>query len=336
MTLGAQSVGIKTIYAIEKCPVAAATYRLNFPSVPLYVGDIRSIGELPTPPESAVTILFGGPPCQGFSISNQRTRNVSNPNNWMYQEFIRVAGIWNPEWIVMENVTGILETAGGFFMAETLDALGRAGYSTFTTVLDAADFGVAQRRRRAFIVASRSHVPFTFPLGNGAKTPTVGMALNDLPSLSSGANVDVLPYQRVARNNYARTLRSGLEMVSGNLVTKNAPHILKRYPHVPPGGNWQNIPQSLLTTYKDITKCHTGIYRRLHPLQPSVVIGNFRKNMLIHPTEDRGLSIREAARIQSVPDRFRFSGSIGFQQQQVGNMVPPPLASAVMRRILNQ
>ena len=91
----------------------------------------------------------------------------------------------------------------------------------------------------------------------------------------------------------------------------------------------------MLGTYKDVSNYHTGIYRRLHPNRPSVVIGNFRKNMLIHPTEHRGLSIREAARIQAVPDCFRFSGSIGYQQQQVGNMVPPPLAHAVMGAVVN-
>ena len=334
MTLGARMAGIEVVYAVENCPVAASTYRNNFPSVPLFVGDIRSLTSLPTTSVGASTVLFGGPPCQGFSTSNQRTRNSHNPHNWMYKEFIRVATMWKPDWIVMENVKGIMETTGGLFLTRIVDALERAGYTTSVSVLNASEFGVPQRRARTFIVGSRSGHSFCALTGTGSTPPTVGMALSDLPSLEPGAAVDSLPYHHEAKNNYARSLRGDLQHVTGNLVTKNASHVLTRYPYVPQGGNWENIPPSMLGTYKDVTNCHTGIYRRLHPNRPSVVIGNFRKNMLIHPTEHRGLSIREAARIQAVPDHFLFSGSIGFQQQQVGNMVPPPLAHAVMEAVV--
>jgi DNA (cytosine-5)-methyltransferase 1 len=88
-----------------------------------------------------------------------------------------------------------------------------------------------------------------------------------------------------------------------------------------------------MKNYKDKNRCHTGIYHRLHPDSPSVTIGNYRKAMLIHPWENRGLSVREAARIQSFPDTYEFKGSIGFQQQQVSNAVPPLLAKEVFRLI---
>ena len=224
---------------------------------------------------------------------------------------------------------------GGLFLTQIVKALEHLGYTVSVSVLNASDFGVPQRRARAFIVGSRSGHSFAAPTAMERVPPTVGMALCDLPSLMSGTTVDSLPYPCQATNDYAKSLRGDLKQVSGNLVTRNAPHVLKRYPYVPQGGNWENIPASMLGTYKDVSNCHTGIYRRLHPNRPSVVIGNFRKNMLIHPTEHRGLSIREAARIQAVPDCFRFSGSIGFQQQQVGNMVPPLLAQAVMEAVVN-
>ena len=334
MSLGAFAAGIRVIYAVERCPVAASTYGRNFPSVPLFVGDIRDLSLLPPIPNDAVSVLFGGPPCQGFSTSNQRTRNAKNPHNWMYKEFLRVAELWQPVWVVMENVKGILETEGGLFFHHIIDGLEAAGYTTSVRVLDASNFGVPQKRVRTFIVGSRRSHQIPNLVGTGGPPPTVSMALSDLPFLKSGAAVNALPYPAEAQNSYAQSLRGDLTHVTGNLVTRNAPHVLKRYPHVPQGGNWEDIPRELLHTYKTTANCHTGIYRRLDPNAPSVVIGNFRKNMLIHPFAHRGLSVREAARIQAVPDSFLFSGSIGFQQQQVGNMVPPPLAQAVLQAVV--
>jgi DNA (cytosine-5)-methyltransferase 1 len=128
-------------------------------------------------------------------------------------------------------------------------------------------------------------------------------------------------------------MRGALTACSNHLVTANNTTILNRYHHIPKGGNWQNIPDHLMDNYANPERCHTGIYKRLKLNEPSIVIGNFRKNMLIHPTQTRGLSVREAARLQSFPDSFKLLGSIGFQQQQVGNAVPPLLAKAVFDRI---
>ena len=333
MTLGARQAGIEVAYAVEKCPIAASTYRLNFREIPVFVGDIRELNSIPDRPKDARTIVFGGPPCQGFSTSNQRTRNSSNPNNWMYKELMRVAKMWSPDWIVIENVKGIRETLKGFFLREIVESLEAAGYTTSTTTLNAVHYGVPQRRERTFVVASREGKVFTDPASSTESPITVEEAIADLPVLTPGASVDKLPYRCNSISPFARKLRGRLRKVTGNLVTKNASHVLQRYPHVPQGGNWEDIPSTLLHNYADTSKCHTGIYHRLKSSEPSVVIGNFRKNMLIHPHEDRGLSVREAARIQSVPDNFRFSGSIGFQQQQVGNMVPPLLAKVVLERI---
>ena len=157
-----------------------------------------------------------------------------------------------------------------------------------------------------------------------------------MPELSNGASVSSLPYRIAAKSKYAQALRGGLSKSSNHLVTKNAEYIIKRYAHIPQGGNWEDIPVRLMKNYEDRLRCHTGIYHRLTANEPSIVIGNYRKNMLIHPFEDRGLSVREAARIQSFPDSYEFKGSIGFQQQQVGNAVPPKLAQAVFEAVLAQ
>lgn len=150
---------------------------------------------------------------------------------------------------------------------------------------------------------------------------------------------DYVPYRKnlTHATDYQRLMRlrvKGRRLVQGNLVTVNADYILERYKYIPGGGNWQSIPGSLMRNYSDRDRCHTGIYHRLRCNQPAKVIGNFRKNMLIHPRHNRGISVREAARLQSFPDDYVFLGSIGFQQQQVADAVPPLLAQVVANSIL--
>lgn len=334
MSLGATAAGIEVVAAVEICPHASSTYALNFPDVKIHNQDVQTFRSWKKPKHSHQrTIVFGGPPCQGFSTSNQRTRCASNPRNHLIFSFVEAVAFYEPDVCVMENVKGILETEHAFFLDGAIQSLTDLGYKTRTFVLNAADYGVPQRRTRVFVVGSRTTLPSTIPAPLG-KPPTVWEAIHDLPTLVNGASTDLLPYRSIPESEYAESLRTKEENVSGNLVTRNNSVVIERYTHIPPGRNWEAIPDSLMSTYSDRRKCHTGIYRRLQPSEPSVVIGNYRKNMLIHPTEHRGLSVREAARIQSVPDWFRFRGSIGFQQQQVGNMVPPLLAQAVFASIL--
>ena len=141
-------------------------------------------------------------------------------------------------------------------------------------------------------------------------------------------------YKTKRCSTYARELRNNLEFSLNHGVSLNTDIVLDRYDHIPQGGNWQNIPKKLMKSYTDSSRCHSGIYHRLDENKESVVIGNYRKNMLIHPNESRGLSVREAARLQSFPDNFVFKGTLGNQQQQVGNAVPPNMAKAIFTKLL--
>jgi len=334
MTLGAKLAGITVRAAVENDPHAVATYAANHKDVKLWNKDVRDWDNFPRTAADDVTILFGGAPCQGFSTSNQRTRNAANENNWLFTEFLRVAEEWEPEWLVFENVKGIAETEKGAFLEEILEAIANAGYTTSHAFLQALDFGVPQRRTRLFIVGSRQGIPIRFPERNGTVTPTVWDAISDLPWLKNGASVEKLPYRCGPRSAYQKAMRGRRTICLNNLVSRNFDYVVERYRHIPQGGNWEDIPDRLMRNYADKDNCHTGIYLRLRNDEPSVVIGNFRKNMLIHPRQDRGLSVREAARLQSFPDSYEFKGSIGFQQQQVGNAVPPLLAQAVFEAVI--
>jgi len=335
MSLGACLAGLKIKVAVEMDSYAANTYIHNHAKVKLLAKDIRKVSSTDIKPPRGQFAVFGGPPCKGFSTSNQRTRSIDNPNNWLFKEFLRIVAATNPDWIVFENVRGILETDGGRFVEAILNSLQKGGYTLTHGLLNAADFGVPQNRFRLFIIGSRHGQKINLPSPTQSRHVTVEDAIRDLPALSNGASVSRLKYGLTSPSAYAKSMRNDLESCSNHLVTRNAPFILERYRHIPQGGNWENIPVHLMGNYTNREKCHTGIYHRLHPNQASKVIGNYRKNMLIHPNYDRGLSVREAARLQSFPDWFEFKGSIGFQQEQVGNAVPPLLAKAVFDAIVN-
>jgi DNA (cytosine-5)-methyltransferase 1 len=336
LSVGAKLAGIHVTHAVEINSAAAAAYRANHPRTVLIQTDVRNLKKLSLKQRRNV-ILFGGPPCQGFSTANQRTRNTRNPANWLFREFFRLARALNPDWVVLENVTGMTQTAGGKFVSYIRREFERLRYDFALWNLNAADFGVPQRRSRLFFVAvRRGRIPAA-PRPTSDKPVTVRDAIADLPLLQSGASRDVLTYRIKPTSDYAVFLRNGERRCGGNLVTANNDLVLSRYRHIPPGGNWQDIPIRLMKNYTGLINNrsrHTGIYRRLIWDEPSVVIANYRKNMLVHPDQHRGLSVREAARLQSFPDTYSFAGSIGQQQQQVSNAVPPLLAKAVFEHLI--
>ncbi len=335
MTTGATLAGVKVYYAVELDRSSASTFTANHPNVTMLNTDIRNFGvKNLILPKRQQKILFGGPPCQGFSKSNQKTRNKENESNWLFKEFIRVAKEVKPEWIVFENVGGFSESLEGFFFEQTLNCFKKLGYTTSPFLLDASEYKVPQNRKRVFIVCSLDGITVKQPRRTTRKI-TVGEALFDLPKIANGAKFHELPYGNEAHSDYAKIMRGKLDKSTNHFVTQNSDDILKRYEFVPQGGNWKNIPLKFMANYKDVSRCHSGIYHRLDESKPSVVIGNYRKNMLIHPKENRGLSVREAARLQSFSDNYIFKGALVDQQQQVGNAVPPHLARAVFSQIIN-
>lgn len=338
MSIGAEMAGIDVQYAVEIDKHAASTFAQNHKNTKLFNSDIRTIDSslFTFNDKTEQTIIFGGPPCQGFSTSNQKNRDLHNPNNWLYKEYIRIVNEVRPDWVVFENVKGLIETESGFFLEAVLKGFKDLGYTTSHFILNSADYGVPQKRNRLFIVASLHGTEISSPESTTENTITVKDALSDLPDVDNGNLIDEKEYKTIAQSQFAMLMRKDKTLCTNNLVTRNSQKIIERYIHIPQGGNWEDIPATLMDNYADASRCHTGIYRRLKEDEPSVVIGNYRKNMLIHPWKDRGLSVREAARLQSIPDSFTFNGSIGFQQQQVGNLVPPLLAKAVFNKLLSQ
>lgn len=339
LSLGAKMCGIDVKYAIEMCPSAAATYRTNHPQATVFNEDICAIDPQKAiqAKDSNIFVIMGGPPCQGFSMSNRRDRNMENPKNHLFKQFVRFVDKLKPTWFVFENVAGIINMEGGNTIRHIMRCFSNIGYTLSSPqLLWANDYGVPQKRNRFFLVGNREGISFEFPKPSG-KIITVADAISDLPRLVNGETIEIGEYSLPLRDcsEYAKFMRTNSKYPTQNNVSKNNELVLKRYRYIKQGGNWQDIPARLMENYADKNRCHSGIYKRLKASEPSVVISNYRKMMLIHPTQDRGLSIREAARLQSFPDDFYFEGSISYIQQQIGNAVPPLLSKAIFEQILS-
>lgn len=331
MSLGAEMAGINISFAVEHDKYAAQTFKANHKTSNVLVNDIRLID-----PSNIISnnpfILFGGPPCQGFSLSNTVTRNSKNDKNSLFEEFLRFIEVLEPTWCVFENVEGFRSFQNGKVVKILKKRLEKLGYTVNHDVLIASDYGVPQDRKRFFMVGNKNGVKYKFPEPKINKF-TVSDALSDLPTLLNGDSIESLPYSNLAENEFANTMRINSDFSLQNYVSKNRDYVLERYRHIRQGENWKAIPDELMQNYADKNNCHSGIYKRLDSSKPSVVISNYRKNMLIHPFENRGLSVREAARLQSFPDDFIFKGTLMYMQQQIGNAVPPLLAKALFEQI---
>ena len=222
MGLGAKYAGIDIALAVEKNFYAAQTYLENHKGTTVVPEDIKNIQEFSFKKKSQGVVLFGGPPCQGYSNANRKTRFTNNPKNWLFMEFMRSVDIVKPDWVVIENVPGLKNLDKGFFLEEICNNLHSRGYTPNFKILNAVDFGVPQKRERIFIVASLHGIAFEFPIGNFKdKIVTVDEAFSDLPFLNNGSKEDVLTYKCKAESDYAKLMRGKKRKVSQNYVSKN-------------------------------------------------------------------------------------------------------------------
>ena len=343
LSLGALMAGIDVRYAIELNPHAVASYSTNLKKTTVICDDIKKVKSTFIKQGEEVFIIMGGPPCQGFSLSNTISRTMENPNNQLFREFVRLVDAIRPKWFVLENVWGMTKLNDGKtieWIQHCFEGLkpkdGELSYKVDWKILWADDYGVPQRRMRMFMVGNNQGIDFRWPVAQNTKV-TVEEAIGDLPPLKNGDMIETLPYSLPLEraSPYAQKMRESSTESCQNFVSLSNDLVMERYKHIPQGGNWRNIPDELMKNYADKSRCHSGIYKRLSADKPSVVISNYRKSMLIHPYQNRGLSVREAARLQSFPDTFIFKGPHMNIQQQIGNAVPPLLAKAVMTQIIN-
>lgn len=292
--------------------------------------------------------IIGGPPCRGFSSANTKTRNPDNPYNSLYKDYIRLVEALKPDFFMFENVVGLISMGKKQIIKDIEGKLQEeSGYIVRYKTLDASDYGVPQIRKRVIIIGIKPEKikpefkgEIVFPEKTVDKIVPVKDALLDLPEAEPGCLQDAYEYpEKEHLSSYARLMRETplLSLKSSGVLnhstTQNNDKVLARYKHIKQGENWANIPDHLLKEYKDKNRCHSGIYRRLDENGPSPTVNNVRKSMFIHPRQNRGLSVREAARLQSFPDWYEFKGNRDSQYQQVADAVPPLMAKAIAEQI---
>jgi DNA (cytosine-5)-methyltransferase 1 len=344
LSYGLSNAGFDMRLGIEVDPHCADTLATNFPDMHVVLSDIRSVDPAKTAKDAGIDplvldVIVGGPPCQGFSQSNHRTRNMTNPLNLLFLEYFRFVDVLRPRAFLFENVEGLRTMDHGAVVQDILKISRKLGYFVEWKVINAEDYGVPQKRRRIIFIGTRADTYTDLESFFDTKKETkitVREAIYDLPVLENGNAIDIQnysmdkglsEYQKLMRQNNSNSLRN-------NLLTKSNDLIIKRYKCIPQGGNWADIPSPLMLNYKNTANTHRWIYHRLKWDDSSIGISNFRKNMLIHPAQDRGLSVREAARLQSFPDQYLFKGPLGAQQQQVANAVPPLVSEKLGRRLI--
>ena len=329
LSLGFTMAGFTISVASDYDKNVEKTYTFNKPKTKFILGDVAKISADDIYQyEKNVDVVIGGPPCQGFSLANTKTRTMDNPASQASWHFIRLVDELSPKVFVMENVLGFLSMEGGEVYKEFYERFKKLGYKVQFFVPRADEFGVPQRRERVFFIGTKNGEFFSFLPTK--KTVTVGEAISDLFSLPEGGGGEyVSEYTKPPQTEYQEFMRKGSRKLFNHRSTLSNAKLVERFKHIPQGGNWRNIPTQLMKEYKDLSKVHSHIYKRLEWNNTAVTIANFRKAVILHPKENRIISVREAARIQSFPDKYRFFGNLGAQQQQVADAVPPLLARNV-------
>jgi len=369
LSTGLAMAGFKCIFANEISPSYAQTLIASHPDTEVETGDVRlvdaknvrmrlglSVGEL--------DLLAGGPPCQGFSI-NAPKRSTEDRRNHLFRDYLRFAEEFQPKLILIENVPGMISFEKGQTVLEILSALKDLGYAADVRVLYAPHYGIPQMRWRTIVLANRIGVDpllqFPIPayeaLGRANFTTslmgkkvvlsdqelreyqlsphiTVSDAISDLPAIENGGGAEEMCYHSNPISSFQARLRTGSDVIYNHHAAKLGKINVERAKHIPIGGSWRDIPFDLLPAGMKRARRsdHTKRYGRLHPEQlGSTILTKCDPHWgtYIHPTQERVISVREAARIQSFPDKVKFMGSVTEQYEQVGNAVPPVFAEAI-------
>ena len=332
LSLGFENLGFEVILANEYDESIATAYQANHKNTRMIVGDITTLNLEETfgSYRGKITAVIGGPPCQGFSQKGQR-KTIHDERNFLFKYYVKVVDLVKPLYFVMENVPNLLTAENGYFKKEIEELFNSMGYHLNSGVLNASDYGVPQNRRRAVIIGKLSCPAPQLPQPS-RETVTIWDAISDLAYLVSGEGAEEQEYRNAPQSDYQRKLRGDSMILYNHVATNHSPLALERLSMIPPNAGREVLPEEHLT--KSI---YSGTWTRMRKEEISVTITTRfdtpSSGKFTHPYLNRAITVREAARIQSFPDSFKFIGNKGSQMKQVGNAVPPLLAEAIARTI---
>ncbi len=348
-----------TVLGIDVLPIVIDTFRLNHPHAIGICGDVRElrrsdIMESMKCGREDIDLIIGGPPCQGFSsIRPFRSFNDDDPRNTLFEEFASFVNFFRPKMFVLENVVGLATHKNGLIIESMADCFDGIGYDSNWKILNAAHFGIPQKRERLIMIGAMKGIKIKFPtpthqytgstIGYSKKSRmllpttsdlfnpsiklqsalTVWDAISDLPPIESGERIS--KYTKKSLNDYQSERRKQAIELTLHESTNHSPKMLEIIRHS--GKNINSIPQHLISS--GFSSC----YSRLDADEPAVTITvNFvhpASNRCIHPIQNRALTPREGARLQSYDDDFVFAGNRSQVVKQIGNAVPPLLGRKI-------
>lgn len=341
----------QVVGAVEIDGSAAATFKRNHPNARVWTNDIRDTTlvspEIIESDVGPVDVVLGGPMCQG--VSQRGPRDPKDERNFAFWAFAEYVRRLRPRHFLMENVPAVASDVHNRRLAiAVFEELESLGYNLAAEVVCAAWFGVPQLRYRLVVMGSLDSQP-AFPsvvgdhIQGGAGVEqfvTVREAIMDLPPVKSGGGHNCQPLPEA--NNlspYASQMRQGAEALYNHWSADTDQVNLDRIAHVPEGGNWHDIPLDLLPArFRSVRLSdHTTTYRRLDRDHPAHVVtclcGNVTAGAFTHPTQNRAITVREAARFQGFRDSFVFVGPRSSQYKQVGNAVPALMARELAKAL---
>lgn len=335
-TQGFKQAGCIPLLGVDIWPDATTTYKYNFPESNIINADITKLTAddllvAANSKKSDIDIIIGGPPCQGFSISGKRL--IDDPRNILYKSFVQMVADIKPKIFVMENVPGLISMANGKVKDAVIEDFENIGYNITWQILAADNYGVPQHRRRVFFVGlNQKHfqnIRFEFPAAiTKYHKLSCKDAISDLDFIADDVTLsDETNYVIAPQNEYQFHMRLGSTKLWNHVATLHTDQTKKIIAMVPDGGNYLDLPKELWST----RKVHIA-WTRMDSTKPCFTIDTGH-NHHFHYKENRVPTVRESARIQSFPDKFRFIGIKTSQLKQVGNAVPPLVAEALARKI---